>query len=673
MSYVFFNTRVMTRKEHHASTEAQEKWESFMAAQDVLTPMAVALLTMAFSLGVMAWALRGKERLRLRLLASGAVWTAHEGIARRMYPDREAAQQQVDDMSEEQVALLVQQRMAEKAKPQVLLRGLATSTLTGLFDGRLLGLSTPNQVVPEEGVDDGLCVICYDKPSSCVFLDCGHGGFCKACAYRIFVRPPNECPTCRQHIEQVVELEEVRPTGQVSKGPDLTSATRCSTAGPVVTPAKAHTRSPSLSPPAWAGDPSVISSTSAKAGAPGGCCCGPSARLRCGDCGWGGAGGAGLEGTQRVLLSVAAARGWELQQLDVETAFLNAPVDEGRLVCQQPPGFETGQGLVCQLDKAVYGLLQAPRAWYQHLTQQLGLIGFTASAADPCLFSLRSSKQPVVHLMVYVDDIILASPSSTTIAAVKQQLQQVFSLHDLGPAASFLGTRLVKEGSPLDSSSAHRYRELVGALLYASTCTRPDIAFAVGQLSRFMQAPTQQHQQVAFGLLRYLKRTAKMGLVYSRSSSSQLQGYVDADYAGDPDSMRSTTGSVFVFNGAAVTWRSKLQTTVAASTTEAEYQAAAAGTKEALFLRKLLHELEADCDPIPILCDNQGAVALIKNPVESHRSRHIAVAHHISRERMVRGEVMFSHCPAAEMVVDALTKPLSAQLFEACVRGMGVG
>ncbi|KAJ9522551.1 hypothetical protein QJQ45_008395 [Haematococcus lacustris] len=98
-------------------------------------------------------------------------------------------------------------------------QGLATSTLTGLFDGRLLGLSTPNQVVPEEGVDDGLCVICYDKPSSCVFLDCGHGGFCKACAYRIFVRPPNECPTCRQHIEQVVELEEVRPMGQVSKAP----------------------------------------------------------------------------------------------------------------------------------------------------------------------------------------------------------------------------------------------------------------------------------------------------------------------------------------------------------------------------------------------------------------------------------------------------------------------
>ncbi|KAJ9520565.1 hypothetical protein QJQ45_007432 [Haematococcus lacustris] len=174
------------------------------------------------------------------------------------------------------------------------------------------------------------------------------------------------------------------------------------------------------------------------------------------------------------------------------------------------------------------------------------------------------------------------------------------------------------------------------------------------------------------GLLRYLKRTAAWGLVYSSSGSSQLQGYANADYAGDPDSMRSTSGTVFVLNGAAVSWRSQLQTTVAASTTEAETQAAAAATKEALFLRKVLHHLGASCDPIPIFCDNQGAVALIKNPVESSRSRHIAVAHHLARERQARGEVVFTHCPSTEMLADALTKPLSAQLLNGCVRGMGV-
>ncbi|KAJ9516712.1 hypothetical protein QJQ45_027145 [Haematococcus lacustris] len=191
------------------------------------------------------------------------------------------------------------------------------------------------------------------------------------------------------------------------------------------------------------------------------------------------------------------------------------------------------------------------------------------------------------------------------------------------------------------------------------------------QAAPAVAAPTNHHQ-AATGLLRYLKRTAAWGLVYSSSGSSQLQGYADADYAGDPDSMRSTSGTVFVLNGAAISWRSQLQTTVAASTTEAETQAAAAATKEALFLRKVLHHLGASCDPIPIFCDNQGAVALIKNPVECSRSRHIAVAHHLTRERQARGEVVFTHCPSTEMLADALTKPLSAQLLNGCVRGMGV-
>ncbi|KAJ9524800.1 hypothetical protein QJQ45_024430 [Haematococcus lacustris] len=187
------------------------------------------------------------------------------------------------------------------------------------------------------------------------------------------------------------------------------------------------------------------------------------------------------------------------------------------------------------------------------------------------------------------------------------------SLHDLGPAASFLGmritrdleagtlkldqqqyvgqlldkfsmiaangrvlpmppgTRVIKEVTHLDSNNPHRYREQVGALLYVSTGTTPDIAFTVGQLSRFMQAPTQQQQQ----------RTAKVAVAYSRSNSPQVQGFADADYVGDPDSMCNTTGSVFVLSKVAATWHSKVRSTVAASTTEAETQVAAAATKEA--------------------------------------------------------------------------------------------
>ncbi|KAJ9534609.1 hypothetical protein QJQ45_002888 [Haematococcus lacustris] len=422
--------------------------------------------------------------------------------------------------------------------------------------------------------------------------------------------------------------------------------------------------------------------------------------------------------TQRLIFALAVQKGWVLWQIDFKTAFLNSKLTDADplIYVEQPEGYEVGRGQVCQLLKTVYGLKQAPRAWYLCLRKQLEQIGFKASAADPSLFSMRSSSGSMVHMLVYVDDCILASSDTGAVQAVKQQLQQAFEVHDLGPARDFLGmritydraartlqlsqqqyieqllqrfgkaecngrqlpldagTKLVREGEQLSSADTHTYRELVGALLYASTCTRPDIALAVGQLTRFMQAPTAEHERAAHGVLRYLRRTAAQGLVYRGSSREGILGYCDSDFASDRVSYRSTTGYVFVLSAAAVSWRSKLQTTVAASTTEAEYQAAADATKEALFLRKLLHELQdGGGGPVPIRCDSQGAVALLKNPVESQRSKHIAVMHHMARERVWRGEVLFTYCPTADMVADALTKALPGQKFGKCKEGMGVG
>ncbi|KAJ9530530.1 hypothetical protein QJQ45_012533 [Haematococcus lacustris] len=424
--------------------------------------------------------------------------------------------------------------------------------------------------------------------------------------------------------------------------------------------------------------------------------------------------------TQRLIFALAVQKGWVLWQIDFKTAFLNSKLTDADplIFVEQPEGYEVGKGQVCQLLKTVYGLKQAPRAWYLCLRQQLEKIGSQqqASAADPSLFSMRSSSGSMVHMLVYVDDCILASSDTAAVQAVKQQLQQAFEVHDLGPDRDFLGmritydratrtlqlnqqqyieqllqrfgkaecngrqlpldagTKLVREGEQLSSADTHTYRELVGALLYASTCTRPDIALAVGQLTCFMQAPTAEHERAAHGVLRYLRRTAAQGLVYRGSSREGILGYCDSDFASDRVSYRSTTGYVFVLSAAAVSLRSKLQSTVAASTTEAEYQAAADATKEALFLRKLLHELQdGGGGPVPIRCDSQGAVALLKNPVESQRSKHIAVMHHMARERVWRGEVLFTYCPTADMVADALTKALPGQKFGKCKEGMGVG
>jgi hypothetical protein len=152
-----------------------------------------------------------------------------------------------------------------------------------------------------------------------------------------------------------------------------------------------------------------------------------------------------------------------------------------------------------------------------------------------------------------------------------------------------------------------------------------------------------------------------------------VEGYCDANFAGDLDSRRSTTGYVFLLNGGAISWSSRLQPTVAASTTEAEYMSASAAVKEALWLRKILPEFGVDMSfPVDIACDNQAAITLLKHPIASARSKHIDVMHHFARERVARGEVHFGYVPSNCMVADILTKPVSEQQFIFCRAQMGM-
>lgn len=170
------------------------------------------------------------------------------------------------------------------------------------------------------------------------------------------------------------------------------------------------------------------------------------------------------------------------------------------------------------------------------------------------------------------------------------------------------------------------------------------------------------------GVRRYLVSTARYGLVYGQgSTAARVLGYCDSDYAGCPDSARSTTGYVFTLGGAAVSWQSRLQPTVAASTQEAEYMAAAAAVKEALWLRQLLqYDFEMDVGALHLRCDNQAALQLLKNPVISQRSKHISVHYHLTRERVAMGEVEFSYVESARNVADCMTKALPERDF---VRG----
>ena len=416
--------------------------------------------------------------------------------------------------------------------------------------------------------------------------------------------------------------------------------------------------------------------------------------------------------TLRTLLALAATEDLELHQLDVKTAFLNGELEEV-IYMQQPPGYEEGGSqFACKLHKALYGLRQAPRAWHKKLRSELEGIGFSAGESDPGLFILRK-EDTRVFVLVWVDDMLIAGKDVHDIARVKERLMSIFDIRDLGEARYFLGMEIIRDrraktieltqakltaelvarynleeaksrklpmstsvrmckddGEHLDTTKCH-YSELVGSLLYLSVCTRPDIAHAVGALARYMANPTSVHWQCAKGVLRYIAGTIKSGICYGRVNGV-MEGYCDADYAGDMDTRRSTTGYVFIFKGGAISWSSKLQPTVAASTAEAEYMAAGFAVKEALWLRKLMKDLGVTVECVPIKCDNQGAIKLLRNPIASVRSKHIDVVHHFARERVARHEVAFIYCHTKDMVADCMTKALPVAMFEKCKNGMGM-
>ena len=417
--------------------------------------------------------------------------------------------------------------------------------------------------------------------------------------------------------------------------------------------------------------------------------------------------------TLRALLGLVATENWELHHLDIKTAFLNGTLEES-IYMVQPPGYEQGGvNIVCHLQKSLYGLKQAPRAWHTRLTAELNKMGFESSNADPSLF-YRRVDGVLIFLLVYVDDILIASSKISLVNEAKAGLKKEFDVRDLGAASYFLGMvierdrqagtvklsqhKLSKElierfgmvdakpkSTPLSVSTRldvanendevlsgdYPYAELVGGLLYLSVCTRPDISQAVGALARFMSKPTQQHWTAAKGVLRYLAGTIDFGIIFGAGEPG-LSAYCDADYAGDISSRRSTTGYVFILNGGAISWNSRLQPTVAVSTVEAEYMAAAAAVKEALWLRVLFTSLGMHFEIVTINCDNQGAIKLLKHPIASQRSKHIDIIYHFAREHVMRKNVSFEYCATEDMVADIFTKAVAEGKFVFCRSMMGI-
>jgi hypothetical protein len=414
--------------------------------------------------------------------------------------------------------------------------------------------------------------------------------------------------------------------------------------------------------------------------------------------------------TVRLLLAVAAIRGWHIHQLDVNNAFLHGELQED-VYMTIPDGVECSKpNQVCKLLKSLYGLKQASRKWYERLTSLLVKEGYTQSTSDYSLFTLNTDDN-FTALLIYVDDIILSGTSLTEIDRIKCILDDHFRIKDLGIVKYFLGLEVAhsKEGisvsqrkycldllndsgllgskpasTPLDPSvklhhddgkpfeDIGQYRRLIGKLLYL-TNTRPDIAYATQQLSQFLHKPTMTHYKAACRVIRYLKHNPGRGLIFHRNSDMQLLGYSDADWAGCIDTRRSTSGYCFFLGSSLISWKAKKQLTVSKSSSEAEYRALSTATCELMWLQYLLKDLQVECCKLPVLfCDNQSALHIASNPVFHERTKHLEIDCHLVREKVQRGLLRLLPVPTQEQLADFLTKALPAPKFQSLMSKLGL-
>ena len=397
----------------------------------------------------------------------------------------------------------------------------------------------------------------------------------------------------------------------------------------------------------------------------------------------------------RVLIALSVQNELKLHQVDVNTAFLNGTLEE-EVFMRQLKGFEVKgkEQLVCKLKKSIYGL------------KQLKEMEFIQSQNDPCIY-YKNTGGEMFYVGVYVDGIVLAGKTERDLEEVKRALSSKFDIKDLGELSYFLGVKVDQReqdsiwigqpaytrnlltmfgmqdckpvSTPVSSSSKlikatdkdegvdqKEYQSAIGSLMYLSVSTRLDIPYAVSSLARFTSKPTNEHWTALKRLLRYLKGTLNLGILYTKDEKRSCIGYTDADWAGDINDRKSTSGYVFLLCGGAISWKSQKQRYVALSTAESEYVAMASAAQESVWLRQLITELtdsSATESPTLIYVDNQSAIAMTRNPQFHGRAKHIDIKNHFIREQVAQGTIILEYCPTTEMVADILTKGLSRESF----------
>ncbi|RVW65936.1 Retrovirus-related Pol polyprotein from transposon TNT 1-94 [Vitis vinifera] len=386
----------------------------------------------------------------------------------------------------------------------------------------------------------------------------------------------------------------------------------------------------------------------------------------------------------RIIMALVAHYDLELHQMDVKTAFLNGDIDE-TIYMVQPENFvsEDSKNMVCKLTKSIYGLKQASRQWYFKFHQIIVSYGFEANLMDECVYH-KFSGSKYIFLVLYVDDILLATNDISILHDTKRFLSKHFEMKDLSDASFVLGIQIHRDRSrgilglsqrtyidkvlqrygmqnskpgdtpvakgdkfslnqcpknSLESQEMQKipYASAVGSLMYAQVCTRPDIAYIVGMLGRYLSNPGMDHWRAAKRVMRYLQRTKEYMLTYRRLDQLELIGYSDSDFAGCQDSRRSTSGYIYLLAGGAISWRSAKQTLVTSSTMEAEFVACYEASNQGIWLRNFvtgLRVLDGIERPLKIFCDNKSAVLYSNNNRSSTKSKYIDIKFLVVKEKV---------------------------------------
>ncbi|QRV80821.1 Pol polyprotein/retrotransposon [Ceratobasidium sp. AG-Ba] len=393
----------------------------------------------------------------------------------------------------------------------------------------------------------------------------------------------------------------------------------------------------------------------------------------------------------RLMAAVAASHDYEFQQMDVNTAYLHAKLLQPVYIAI-PPGFPVSEllpgiprsELALKLNKAVYGLREAPHCWYSHCSNKFIDKGFTRSSHEHCLFTICApNSTDLCHVLIYVDDFTLLTKTPEQMTWLKSKLSNMFDIKDLGAADQILGMEVTRNRNartlkltrrkflrnllvehdmldcrPMDTPMlanaiktlpSHKdklddaavefmrdknYRRLLGCLNWLAQGTRPDIAYAISRLGQAQLNPHPAHWQALKHVLHYLSRTLDMGLVYSGTVlNPTAHMYTDSSFADCPHTRKSHSGYVTIMAGAAVSHSSKKQGLVTTSSTEAEYVGMGHAAKEGIWITKMLSDLSVPLsEPITIFADNQSSMLLSDLEKLLNRTKHVDVQYHFVRE-----------------------------------------